>query len=296
MNLEQVWHKSIQKCKQSISDPLKRSAYELIELQTSIQIIDSTICFICKNHYIENLIFEYVPSLYFEISKLLDIKNFGINILSEESAQNTLHTFPPKLGAILGNINPEKTFENFVLEPKNALVYEIALKIAKNPGTNDCNPFFLYGSSGIGKTHLLWAIANKIRATRPDQIVRYIRGEEFIRLYVEYLSKSESQEHHPRFEDYISKYAVLIIDDILSITKGKKSREIFIEIITDYIDKTNKQLIVASTEAPCNLKALPSKQSSILCSGLCSELFPPSADSRVAITILKCKELGIHGK
>lgn len=294
MNYVQVWQKAIQECKQSISDPLKQAALDLIEQQASIQIIGADLFFICNNDFIKKLIFYFVPSLYFEITRLLDNNNLGIKLLlldEIQSKKKNSHTNPWKS---VDNINPEKTFENYIVDPNNEQIYELARKIAQNPGAKENNPFFLYGQSGIGKTHLLWAIANRIRVNRPELSLRYIRGEDFIRLFVEYMTKSKFQESPLSIEDFTSHIDVLIIDDIQSISKREKSIETFIELIAPYIELPKKQLIVASTEFSLHFMKLASKRSSGLDSAVFEELYPPSASTLVTITRCKCKEFDIQ--
>ncbi|WP_031492916.1 DnaA ATPase domain-containing protein [Succinivibrio dextrinosolvens] len=294
MNYVQVWKKTIQECKQSISDPLKQASLDLIEQQASIQIIGAALCFICNNDFIKNLIFDFVPSLYFEIIRQLDNNKLGIKLLLLDEykfTQKNSHKNPRKC---VDNINPEKTFENYLVDPNNEHIYELAQKIAQNPGAKDYNPFFLYGRSGIGKTHLLWAIANRIRVNRPELSVMYIRGEAFIRLFVEYITKSEIQKTPLSIEDFTSNIDVLIIDDIQSISKGEKSIETFIEIISNYIELPKKQLFVASTEFSRHFMKLASKRSSVLDSAVFEALYPPSASTLMTITRCKCKELDIQ--
>ncbi|SKA59212.1 chromosomal replication initiator protein [Succinivibrio dextrinosolvens DSM 3072] len=192
------------------------------------------------------------------------------------------------------NINPEKTFENYVTDPENSLVYAIAQKIAQNPGSESYNPFYVYGGSGLGKTHLLWAIANRIRATKPEISVVYIRAEEFIRKFVESMSKTGFVDQQVKFQDSFTQHDVFIMDDIQSLTKGEKSRDTFFEIIANYLDKPGSQLILASDVAPGNLKNFHPRLVSRFGSGVCREIYPPSAETRAAITLRKCKELDIQ--
>ncbi len=189
-------------------------------------------------------------------------------------------------------INPNKTFENYVTDPENELVYAIAQKIAKDPGSESFNPFYVYGESGLGKTHLLWAIANRLRATKPNISVVYIRAEEFIRRYVASMSKTNDRQN-VKFQDTFTKHDVFIMDDIQSLARAEKSRDIFFEIIANFLDKPGSQLILASDVPPGNLKNFNPRLVSRFGSGLCREIYPPSTETRAAIALAKCKEFGI---
>lgn len=293
MDLEQVWHEAIQRCKQQINDPLKKAALDVIELQTSINITCSDLCFICNNDFVKKLIFEYVPALFMEITRIIDNNNLGIKLLLSGEFQHSRMTENSNPILNTDNINPDKTFENYVTDPKNAKLYEIALKIAENPGDEKYNPLFLYGGTGLGKTHLAMAIANRIKKNRPELSVRYIRAEEFIRLFVESLTKSSSDDNQVSFENSLLQHDVLIVDDLQTLTKGEKSRETFFKIIDNYLDKTGKQLIMTSSETIGGFKNIPPQIVSELGSGVCIELLTPSYENRVAITLCKCKELNL---
>ena len=290
MDLEQVWHEAIQRCKQQINDPLKKAALDVIELQTSINITCSDLCFICNNDFVKKLIFEYVPALYMEIARITDNTNLGIKLLLSGEFQHSRMTENSNPSRNTDNINPDKTFENYVTDPENANIYEIAQKIAENPGDEDYNPLFLYGSTGLGKTHLAMAIANRIKKNRPELSVLYIRAEEFIRLFVESMAKSSYVDNQVSFEDSILQHDVFIIDDLQTLTKGERSRETFFKIIDNYLDEPGKQLIMTSSKPVGSFKNIPPRIISELGSGVCTEILPPSYENRVAITWQKCKE------
>lgn len=194
-------------------------------------------------------------------------------------------------------INPNKTFENYVTDPDNRLLVATAMAVAANPGTSNYNPFYIYGGSGLGKTHLLFAIANRIRKERPDCSLIYIRAEEFIRHYVESTAKLSSKKNFDdqsvHFQDMYTENDVFIVDDIQNFIKGPKSRDAFFEIIADFIDRPNRQLILASDVAPGNLKGFSARLTSRFGSGVCCEVIPPSVETRAAIIMNKCKEIGI---
>lgn len=193
-----------------------------------------------------------------------------------------------------GNINPNKTFENYVTDPENKLLYATAVAVAANPGTSNYNPFYIYGASGLGKTHLLFAIANRIRETHPEVSLIYTRAEEFIRHYVESMArikKNPYDDERMHFQDLYTSYDVFIVDDIQNFIKADKTRDTFFDIIADFIDQPNRQLILASDVPPGNLKNFNPRLTSRFGSGVCCEVVPPSPETRAAITLKKCKEL-----
>lgn len=196
---------------------------------------------------------------------------------------------------ITDNIDPKKTFDNYITDPENKLPIAAAMRIAETPGSDNFNPFYIYGGSGLGKTHILWAIANKIRETKPNVSVIYIRAEDFIRRYVDSMSqKSSFAPQQVHFQDMFTQYDVFIMDDIQSLTKGDKARDTFFDIIANFLDIKGKQLILASDVAPGNLKNFNDRLVTRFGSGICSEIYPPSSETRTAIILRKCKELNFE--
>lgn len=213
---------------------------------------------------------------------------FNNNIVSDSGNRGQTNIL-----GLTDNVNPDMTFENYVTDPVNQVVYAIAQRIASDPGSDSYNPFYIYGGSGLGKTHLLWAIANRIRETRPDVSVKYIRAEEFIRKFVDAISRKNFAPQQVQFQDEFTKHDVFIMDDIQSLTKGDKARDAFFEIIADFLDRPGRQLILASDVGPGNLKNFNQRLITRFGSGLCNEIYPPNRETRAAITLAKCKELNI---
>lgn len=193
------------------------------------------------------------------------------------------------------HINPNKTFENYVPDPENNLIYIIAQKVAAEPGSSSVNPFYIYGGSGLGKTHLLFAIANRIKQTRSDISLIYTRAEGFIRSYVESMSRKNAFDYQQvHFQELYTTQDVFIVDDIQNFIKGPKARDTFFDIIADFLEKPNRQLILASDVPPGNLKDFSPRLKSRFGSGVCREIFPPGTETRTAITLNKCREFHVE--
>ncbi len=194
-------------------------------------------------------------------------------------------------------ISPTKTFDNYVTDPKNTMLVAAAVSVALNPGVSNYNPFYIFGGSGLGKTHLLFAIANRIKETRPDFSLVYTRAEEFIRHYVEAMSNPKSlriDDQQVHFQDLYTEHNVFIVDDIQNFIKAANARDTFFDIIADFLDRPNRQLILASDVPPGNLKDFSTRLTSRFGSGVCCEVLAPSVETRQAITLSKCKELNIN--
>ncbi len=193
------------------------------------------------------------------------------------------------------HVNPEKTFDNYVTDPENELIIAIAKQIAADPGSPSYNPFYIYGGSGLGKTHLLFAIANQIKKTHPEKSVLYTRAEEFIHNYVQSMATRNSYDPQQiNFQELFTSQDVFIVDDIQNFIKGEKARDTFFEIIASFIEKPNSQLILASDVPPGYLKGFNQRLTSRFGSGVCREIVPPSSETRTAIAISKCREFHVE--
>lgn len=206
-------------------------------------------------------------------------------------------------------LNPCKTFANYVPAPENRSVLNTAQLIAANPGDNKYNPFYIYGGSGLGKTHLISAIANSLAENKPEVKVTYTRAEDFIFNYVVSIKQAQTQRQHQRQQrKNFSNNAdprdiyfncmdsqVFIIDDVQNFSKAAKSRDAFFEIIAEFIDKPNCQLILASDVPPATLleQGFNPRLTSRFGSGVCCEVQMPSIGPRRTIASAKCFETGI---
>ncbi|SPT69180.1 Chromosomal replication initiator protein DnaA [Anaerobiospirillum thomasii] len=188
------------------------------------------------------------------------------------------------------HINPNKTFENYVTDPDNKMLYATALKVATTPGNQSINPLYIHGASGLGKTHLLLAIANRIKQTKPEVKVLYVRAEEFLRHYV----ASMQIGHNVDFQGLYTAYDVFIVDDVQLFASSPKTRDTFFDIISDFIDRPGRHLVLASDVAPANLTNFSPRLTTRFGSGVCIEVISPCTETRSAIIKSKCQEMNIN--
>lgn len=181
------------------------------------------------------------------------------------------------------NLNPNYTFESFIVGNSNKFAQAAALDVAENPG-NIYNPLFIYGNSGLGKTHLMHAIGNYIEQ-HSDKKVLYVSSDQFIN---DFLGINKKDEHGKNF-DYVSyfkdKYRnidVLIIDDIQFFQGATQTQNEFFHTFTTLYND-NKQIIISSDRSPDDLKLLEDRLRTRFCWGLTADIYPPDFDLRVAI-------------
>ncbi|WP_196757908.1 chromosomal replication initiator protein DnaA [[Haemophilus] ducreyi] len=200
----------------------------------------------------------------------------------EELAQDTIHKF--KTG-----LNGRLTFDNFVQGKSNQLAKAVAQQVADNPGESHCNPFSLYGGTGLGKTHLLHAVGNEILKRNPQARVVYIHSERFVQDMVKAL-KSNTIEN---FKKFYRSLDVLMIDDIQFFAKKEASQEEFFHTFNSLFER-NKQIILASDHFPKNIENIEERIKSRLNWGVSTAIEPPELETRVAILMKKAEERNVE--
>lgn len=186
------------------------------------------------------------------------------------------------------NLNKNLNFDNFVVGDTNKFARTAALAVAENPGST-YNPLFIYGKSGLGKTHLMHAIGNYINDKDPNLKVLYTTSDDFRKDYAGIANSNENtMEVANKFKNKYRNIDVLIIDDIQYLVDAKKTQEEFFHTFNDLHGK-NKQIIISSDRSPDDLKQLESRLSSRLAWGLPVDIYPPDFELRVDIIKDKLK-------
>lgn len=175
------------------------------------------------------------------------------------------------------NINPRYTFDNFVVGKSNEFPHAAALSVAENPGGLN-NPLFIYGSSGLGKTHLMLAIGNYMLEKNPDLKPIYVSSEQFTNELVEALRKDTT----PEFRDKYRNVDLLLVDDIQFLIGKERIQEEFFHTF-NMLHQNYKQIVVTSDKPPKDLKGLESRIITRLGGGLIADILEPDIETRIAI-------------
>ncbi len=184
------------------------------------------------------------------------------------------------------NLNPRYTFDTFIVGPFNELAYAAAQAVVKKPGIS-YNPLFIYGETGLGKTHLIQGIGNHFRAKAPERKVFYITSEKF---YLEYVSAMQGGRI-PAFKEKYREYDLLIMDDIQFLSGKSGTQEELFHLFNALFDK-NKQLIFSSDQHPNMIQKLVDRLKSRFNQGMIVSITPPDHESRVAIIRTKMAARG----
>lgn len=175
----------------------------------------------------------------------------------------------------------EFTFDNFVVGKSNQFVYTAAQAVAQNPGSN-FNPLFIYGNSGLGKTHLLHAIGNYIRQYSPELKIKYVTCEQFTNSYISSLLSPSKNKSIMEFREIYRNLDVLMVDDIQFLSRGKEIQEEFFHTFNELI-MNGKQIILCSDRPPKEIATLEDRLRTRFSSGLIHDISKPDLETRIAI-------------
>lgn len=223
-------------------------------------------------------------------------KSYDINFISEDDTINDSivqedNKSIKKDSSFQSNLNPNYTFDTFVIGDSNRFAQTAAVAVAEQPG-KVYNPLFIHGKSGLGKTHLMHAIGNYIMETTNKKVL-YVTSEKFISDFIDINRKDA--DNYDIIEHFKEKYRnidVLIIDDIQFLGGAVKSQQEFFHTFNNLYD-SNKQIIISSDRSPDDLKALEDRLRTRFRWGLTANIFPPDFDLRCKI--LKDKMSGLEG-
>nr|WP_314266150.1 chromosomal replication initiator protein DnaA [uncultured Moellerella sp.] len=186
--------------------------------------------------------------------------------------------------AYRSNVNPKHTFDNFVEGKSNQLARAAARQVAENPG-GAYNPLFLYGGTGLGKTHLLHAVGNSIMEHKANARVVYMHSERFVQDMVKALQNNAIEE----FKRYYRSVDALLIDDIQFFANKERSQEEFFHTFNALLEG-NQQIILTSDRYPKEINGVEDRLKSRFGWGLTVAIEPPELETRVAILMKKADE------
>ncbi|UOO92915.1 chromosomal replication initiator protein DnaA [Vitreoscilla stercoraria] len=186
-------------------------------------------------------------------------------------------------------LNSSYTFETLVQGKGNRMAYAGAQTIAENPGSSMYNPYFIYGSTGYGKTHLIQAIGNRIYQRNPRAKIRYIHAETYVRDIMKAFRSSSFDE----FKKHYHSLDLLLIDDVQFISGKDRTMEEFFYLFNHLLDG-KKQVVMTCDTLPANIKNMDDRLKSRFSWGLTVELEPPELEMRVAILQKKAEMANVQ--
>ena len=185
------------------------------------------------------------------------------------------------------DFNPQFTFDNFVVGPSNRFAHSAAIAVSKTPG-QVYNPLFIYGPPGVGKTHLLYAIANGIRKQNPAANIVYIKGDQFTNELIAAIQSGKNIEFRSKYREA----DLFLVDDIQFIAGKESTQEEFFHTFNKLYEE-HKQIVLTSDRKPDDMLTLEDRLRSRFLWGLTADINPPDYETRVAILKNKAQQLGL---
>ncbi len=293
-------------CQQILKDNLSQSAYQTWFAPIEpIQWEDNMLVLQVRSQFIV----DYIEDNYLDILSRVLRKVFGaqvqleyrilmagssIDIPSDSTKLSMSKPMPMSQSTVEiaadwdSHLNPQYTFDNFIKGEPNKLARAVAVEIAKSPGKTIFNPLFLYGGSGVGKTHLAYAIGNEVCRLNSDARVLYVAANTF---------KLQFQDavNHNRVPDFLMFYQsvdVLIVDDIQYFADLKGTQDSFFQIF-NHLQQSHKQLILTSDRSPLELRGVQDRLLSRFKWGLAAEITRPDYQLRHDILMYRIRKDGI---
>lgn len=215
--------------------------------------------------------------------------NNRIEVVQDESSRNQRSSrYRPQPTAPKLNINPRNTFDNFVVGAGNQLAHAASIAVANSPALA-YNPLFLYGDTGLGKTHLMHAIAHQVRKNNPDAQIAYLSAETFTNEFIEAI-KAQTV---PKFRQRYRQVDILLIDDVQFLAGKESCQDQFFHTFNELFE-SQKQLVLSSDRPAGEIARLESRLVSRFQWGLVVDIQAPDFETRVAILNNKAKSMRLN--
>lgn len=226
----------------------------------------------------------YIPLLNEAFEAVFDNK-FIISFKTPEEVEE--YSKAPEIKEEIKDTNYEYTFDTFIVGSSNKFAHAACLAVATNP-SHAYNPLFLWGNSGLGKTHLLYAIGNEIKKNDPTKVICYIKGDDFTNELIESLRLAKMSEFRHKYRQA----DILLVDDVQFIGGKESTQEEFFHTFNALYD-AKKQIVLTSDRPPKEIKTLDDRLRSRFEQDLIADIQPPDIETRIAIIKRKAELLEI---
>ena len=232
------------------------------------------------------LITNRFDSKYQRVLLKLTQKKFKVYFLLNEFKKTSKNTKKKRESSfITHSLNPDYSFESYIVGESNEVAYSATLSISENPGAPAYNPLFIYGGVGLGKTHLLHSIGNKLEKNFPDMNIINQTSEEFMH---EYTQATKNKKIHQLVNKFRKNCDILLIDDIQFMSKWVGTQTQFFHIF-NHLRDANKQIVMTSDRTPQEIPDIENRLRSRFEWGLVTEVGIPTLETRVKIIKEKSK-------
>ncbi len=285
MNLDILWKKFLE----NIQTQINSLSYETWFKETKlVEITDNHAKILVPYPIHKKHLTENYPRIVEETLNLVAGTNFIIEYVLDaaslnENEKNSEDTGIPSNTELKTNLNPKYTFETFVVGGSNKFAHAAALSVSEKVGKL-YNPLFLYGKSGVGKTHLMHAIGNHILANSNNKVL-YVTTDQFISDFTAINNRDKNGKNFDYINYFKNKYRsidVLMIDDIQFLAPAPQTQQEFFNTF-NYLYDDNKQIIISSDRSPEDLRILEDRLRTRFNWGLTANIYPPDFELRIEI-------------
>ena len=276
-----VWAKILIYLEERMTSTIVSASFddaEVVELNDSHLIIYSPSDFrrdLITRRY-SSIIQEALKEIFNSDAKLIVFGDEELNAFKSKGKNTTSMDF-----------NPQFTFDNFVVGPSNRFAHSACIAVTNTPG-QVYNPLFLYGPPGVGKTHLLYAIANGIRKGKPDANIVYIKGDQFTNELIAAIQSGKNIEFRNKYREA----DLFLIDDVQFIAGKEATQEEFFHTFNQLYE-AHKQIVMTSDRKPSDMLTLEDRLKTRFEWGLIADIQPPDYETRMAILKNKATHLGL---
>ncbi|HMN90334.1 MAG TPA: chromosomal replication initiator protein DnaA [Saprospiraceae bacterium] len=207
---------------------------------------------------------------------------YAPDVIDTKTIQNPFVIPGIRKNRINPQLNPNHTFDNYIEGDCNKLARSAGFAIAKKPGGTPFNPLFIYGDTGLGKTHLAHAIGNEVLKLFPDKSCLYVTADHFTNQFIQTLKNNAVND----FINFYQQIDVLIVDDIQFLSNKQKTQDIFFQIFNQ-LHQGGKQIVLTSDRPPKDLNGIEERLISRFKWGLSADLQSPDLETRMAIMEVK---------
>lgn len=292
--MEDLWKQVLAEIQVEVSQPLFLTFFKptvLVSIVDSVATIDSP----------THIVSSFIEKRYYALIKRVIDKKTGENVSLVFTSNGTnrqkgkpseVPLFVENITAMAKKTRPSRirtdyTFESLAVSDSNQLAYTAALTVADNPGSK-YNPLYLYGTVGVGKTHLMNAIANRAYDARDNFRIIYLTTEEFTNEVVEAIKEKSTADLRRKFRNV----DLLLFDDVQFLTGKEKVQEELFHTFNTLIDKGH-QIVLSSDRPPSEIKKLEARLASRFEGGLSIDIEAPDFELRTAILLIKSRKYGI---
>ena len=279
--MKDLWDSVLKRLSGELSETTINTWFDEV---TVVTMEDSAFVLHCSNTFKKSTIeARFLPHIKAALRDLFST-DLEVKILDDQQLAAYHGVAPDRPGDL--SESEAFTFETYVVGPQNKLAFAAAKAVTEKPGEN-YNPLFIYGDSGLGKTHLLYAIANALRKKRPDARIVYVKGDDFTNELIASIRENRNAE----FREKYRQTDILLMDDIQFIAGKIQTQEEFFHTFNTLYE-SKRQIVLTSDRSPKEMQLLDDRLQTRFEWGLLVDVQPPDFETRLAIVKNKAAQWG----